>query len=206
MPNWCSNAVEISHARPAEITRIRDALEAGRFCDAVIPVPEDLKITAGYLGDEAAQKELERKTAENQEKYGAGNWYDFCVSRWGTKWDVDAEGTTDVTNKGKTVSASFESAWAPPVGVYAELVRQGFSVKAYYYEPGMCFCGVFEDGDDDYYELGGMTSDQAAQEIPSELDDMFGIVETMQEYEMENSEELTEWIKDGVEKTKGGTA
>ena len=37
--------------------------------------------------------------------------------------------------------------------------------------------------------------------IGDELDDMFGISESMAEYEAENEEEeLTEWLKDGAEK------
>jgi hypothetical protein len=36
--------------------------------------------------------------------------------------------------------------------------------------------------------------------IGDDLDDMFGISESMAEYEAENEqEELTEWIRDGVE-------
>jgi hypothetical protein len=38
--------------------------------------------------------------------------------------------------------------------------------------------------------------------IGDELDDMFGISESMAEYEAENEEELTEWLKDGVEQKK----
>ena len=34
-----------------------------------------------------------------------------------------------------------------------------------------------------------MTSDQVAEEVPSELDEMFGISETMAEYEAEEAEE-----------------
>jgi hypothetical protein len=31
---------------------------------------------------------------------------------------------------------------------------------------------------------------------------MFGISETIREYEAENEEELTEWLKDGIEQNK----
>jgi hypothetical protein len=53
----------------------------------------------------------------------------------------------------------------------------------------MGFAGIYEDGHDAYYELGNMTSEQVAEEIPSELDEMFGISETMAEYEAEEAEE-----------------
>jgi hypothetical protein len=53
----------------------------------------------------------------------------------------------------------------------------------------MCFAGIYEDGHDAYYELSDMTSQQVAEEIPSELDEMFGISETMAEYEEEEENE-----------------
>ena len=90
MPNWCNNSVTISHTDSSKIEALAAAVREGKFCNHVIPVPEDLNIVAGSVGDPVEQAELERKTAENFEKYGAGNWYDFCTSRWGTKWDVDA--------------------------------------------------------------------------------------------------------------------
>ena len=88
------------------------------------------------------------------------------------------------------------------MGVYDELVKQGYEVRAYYYESGMCFAGIWEDGNDDYYSLEGMSADQVEDEIPAELDEAFGISECIREYEAEQEEELTEWIKDGVEQNK----
>lgn len=186
MPNWCENTVTITHSDPFKIKALEDAMLEGKFLNHVIPVPEDLQITAGFLGDGDAQKELERKTAENVEKYGHGNWYDFCTSRWGTKWDVDCQVTRDSDN---TVTATFDSAWAPPVGVYEELVELGFEVRAYYYEPGMAYVGKWEDGCDECMEYGGETSETIRDAIGEELDDMFGISESMKEWEEENAED-----------------
>jgi hypothetical protein len=74
-------------------------------------------------------------------------------------------------------------------------------VVLYYYEPGMGYCGKFEDGYDEYYEYSDENSKTVRTAIGSDLDDMFGISESMAEYEAENEEEeLTEWIKDGAEK------
>ena len=73
----------------------------------------------------------------------------------------------------------------------------------YYYEPGMGFVGKWEDGCDDYYQYEGENSNTIRAAIGDELDDMFGISESMAEYEAENEEEeLTEWIKDGVDQKK----
>jgi len=202
MPNWCSNYVEVSHEDPSKICALADAMDRGEFLDHVIPVPQELKDTmSGSFGDDERQALLEAQTARNVEKYGAGNWYDFCVNRWGTKWDVDCQGQVDRHPEGKIVTASFDSAWSPPTGVYEELVEQGYSVRAYYYESGMCFAGVWDNGDDDCYSDWG-DSRGAKATLPQDLDDFFSISESMAEYEAENEEEeeLTEWIKDGVEK------
>jgi hypothetical protein len=88
------------------------------------------------------------------------------------------------------------------VRIAEALVEQGYEVTLFYYEPGMGFVGKWENGDDDYYEYSGENSQTVRAAIGDELDDMFGISESMAEYEAENDEdeELTEWIKDGVEK------
>jgi hypothetical protein len=203
MPNWCSNYVEVSHEDPTKIRALAEAMEAGEFLDHVIPVPQELKETmAGSYGDDERQALLEAQTKHNIEKYGAGNWYDFCVNRWGTKWDVDCQGQVDLHPEGTMVTASFDSAWSPPVGVYEELVEQGYSVRAYYYESGMCFAGIWDNGDDDCYSDWG-DSQGAKDTLPQDLDDFFAISESQAEYEDEQEEEeLTEWIKEGVEARK----
>jgi hypothetical protein len=202
MPNWCSNHITVRGTDSAEIKRLADAFDNGEFCGAVVPMPEELNITSGFLGDGDEQKELERKSAANLEKYGYANWYDFNVANWGTKWEVGGNG--DVCERdedGLGFSAPFESAWSPPTRVCEALVEQGFEVTLYYYEPGMGFVGKWEDGCDDYYEYSGENSKTIRAAIGDELDDMFGISESMAEYEAENEEEeLTEWIKDGKEK------
>jgi len=203
MPNWCNNNLTLQHEDPAMITRAAEALERGEFLAEFIPVPKDLQIVAGSVGDPVEQAELERKTAENVEKYGYGNWYDYCVGEWGTKWDVGADGSTDIHPDGKMLHTYFDSAWSPPVTAYEKLTELGFTVGAMYYEPGMAYAGIYdsETGDEEY-NLEGMSSQQVIDEIPAELDEAFGISECIAEYEAEETEELTEWIKDGVEQNK----
>ena len=189
MPNWCNNNVSITHSDPAKLEALAQAVREGKFCNHVIPVPEDLQIVAGRLGDPVEQAELERKTAENRAKYGAGNWYDFCTSRWGTKWDVDSyEGENTKVENG-VLEFGFDSAWSPPIGIYEALVEDGFDVRAYYYEPGMAYVGKWDNGDDECYEYGGETSETVRDAIGEELDDQFGISESMKEWEEENEEQ-----------------
>ena len=201
MPNWCNNNLTLQHEDPAMIKRAADALERGEFLEEFIPVPQQLKIVAGCVGDPDEQAKLEADTKRNVEELGYGNWYDYCVGEWGTKWDVGCDGSTDVHPDGKMLHTYFDSAWAPPVAAYEKLTAMGFTVGAMYYEGGMAYAGVWEDGNDDYYDLSGMRSHDVEDTLPSELDEAFSISECMREYEEENNEdeELTEWLKDGKE-------
>jgi hypothetical protein len=183
------------------IQRAFDALERGEFLQEFIPVPKELSETiSGSFGDEDQQAALERKTAENLKKFGYGNWYDYCVNEWGTKWDFGEQGASDIHPNGKILNTSFDSAWSPPIHAYDKLVELGFTVNAMYFEPGMGFAGIYEDGVDDCYSDWG-DSRGAKATLPQELDDCFAISESQAEYEDEN-EELTEWIRDGVEARK----
>jgi aryl-phospho-beta-D-glucosidase BglC (GH1 family) len=188
MPNWCYNSVEIYHDDPAMIERARAGFNKGELLNEFIPVPQDLKDTiAGSFGDEEKQALLEAKHKANFEKYGYSNWYDFCVGEWGTKWDVgnSNEPAADIDGG---LMLTFESAWAPPCDAYAKLTELGFSIRAMYWEPGMAFCGIWDRGDDFYFEYGGLSAQQVRDAIDFELDEAFGISDCVEEYE--NEEEL----------------
>ena len=190
MPNWCDNTITLKHSDPTMIKRAHDALERGEFLNEFHPVPPDLKIVAGRVGDDedAEQQALVLQENANRAKYGYTNWYDWCVNEWGTKWDVGDEGSAALNEDG-SLTASFDSAWAPPIEAYRVLEDLGFEIKAYYFEGGMMFAGIYEDGDDDYYEIGGMNSEQINAELPKELDEMFGISEQVEEYESEEADD-----------------
>jgi hypothetical protein len=140
-----------------------------------------------------------RKSDERDESYQilntlrpnpSGEWeYDWSVNNWGTKWDVSIAAYEIVDEN--TVSLSFDSAWSPPTTLYEFLQEEGWNVDAYYYEPGMGYCGHYLDGEDDYYEYGGMSADEAEEMIPSDINDMFMIVEDMRQWEEDNPDD--EW-------------
>ncbi len=134
MPNWCLNKLTVEHSDPAMVDRFERAYNAGKACNEFIPMPE------GY--------------------YDNGKWYDWAIDHWGTKWDIGADEGTEreewhglkATRVGNQVSTTFDSAWAPPVGLYNELVELGYNVKASYFESGMAFCGLYDNGVDNYVE------------------------------------------------------
>ena len=181
MPNWCNNTLELEHDDPAMIERARAAMIRGEFLQEFIPVPKELsEAKADFSNNE-----------EYIKKYGYSDWYGFCVNEWGTKWDVGGNdyGSPTITDTGKMI-AGFDSAWSPPITAIEKLTMMGFRAKLYYYEPGMCFAGIWEDGFDDYYEYGDMSSDEVAETLPAELNDMFCISATVAEYESEENDDI----------------
>lgn len=128
-------------------------------------------------------------------KYGFTSWYDWNIANWGTKWDLcDVIKTRIDAN---TIQLSFESAWSPPIEAYDRLLGMDFEIQAFYHEPGMCFAGVYDNGNDDCYSDWG-DSQGARDCLPKELDEMFAISEQQEEWEREEKEELQLWIEDGV--------
>jgi hypothetical protein len=199
MPNWCNNVVELSHEDPKMMERAVKSFNEGHFLNEFIPVPEELNIVAGYAGEGDKQKQLEEQEKANDAKYGYKNWYDYCVNEWGTKWDVggdSAYGDPAELNENGRLTISFDSAWSPPTQAYEKLVDLGFSVRAYYYESGMGFCGVWDEGFDDYYEIGGESADEVSEMLPEVLDEMFCISENIREWEEQENEEID--LDDGV--------
>lgn len=193
MPNWCNNTLTLSHDDPAMIARAKQAFADGRLLDEFIPVPQELK--------DVTSPNQEDNVEALRKKYGASDWYDYCVNNWGTKWDI-GDGNGIQTWDDHELIVYFDSAWSPPTTAYQRFEELGFRVYATYYEPGMCFCGIYDEYGDNSWDLSGMDSAEVRDAIPQELDESFGISETMAEYEAENEDEVTTWYKEGVEECK----
>jgi hypothetical protein len=184
------------------IQRAVEAFSKGELLNEFVPVPGALKETmAGSYGDSERQALLEAQTEINLKVYGYGNWYDFCVNEWGTKWDVGGDdGITDYEEGSTSASFTFDSAWSPPINAYEKLEALGFDVEGYYYEPGMAFVGVYRNGYDECYDYSGTNSRTVRDAVGEELDDYWCISESMAEWESEEPDELQEWYEEGVEK------
>ena len=193
MPNWCNNYLELEHEDPAMIERARKAFADGKLLEEFCPVPASLHIVAGMVGDPDEQKKLEEDTARNLATHGYGNWYDYCVNEWGTKWDVGGDGGVATMDEGTNhIEMNFDSAWAPPIAAMEKFMDLGFKVKLVYWESGMCFAGIFDENGDDYLDYTDMSADEVAEAINPELDECMCIVENLREWEEENAEEDAE--------------
>ena len=152
------------------ISRAIHAMKRGEFFNEFVPCPKELKDTvSGFSGDPEEQKKLNEQHAANVEKYGHPTWYEWSIANWGTKWDAGEIDPSDQTEI--SVSASFDSAWSPPITFVERLSEMGFDVVLYYYEPGMDFCGKYTS------EFGDRTYEISKEDIPEDIDDMFGISE-----------------------------
>lgn len=177
MPNWCNNSIEISG--PADkIQKLFDAATTSTdtgLLHAMVAMPAELKGTTSPSDGE--------------------NWYSWCVSNWGTKWEVDSsnlEIVHDTASNTASIYGWFDSAWAPPIAALVSYGEQNTDVQIelFYNEPGMAFCGklTVADGeaDDDYQEYDGATSEDVRELIGAELDDFFCISEDLASWEEEN--------------------
>lgn len=160
MPNWCSNTITI-RGDVETLSQLKPVLEAGEgLLEAIKPI---------------------------------GEWeYDTAVEAWGTKWDVSTEGLVFVDNGDgtATIEGYFDSAWAPPIEAYNTFLEanEDCSVTASYYEPGMDFAGLYDNGDDEYLE--GLHDEFALPEdeqsdLYKRLDEEWGL-----------SEQFEMWIDD----------
>jgi hypothetical protein len=130
MPNWCLNNLIVSHADKAMVQKFADAYNTGGVCQQFIPMPE------------------------------GEDWYSWNVSNWGSKWDFGTDKNYDDPVEVKQNGDKYEvtvapsTAWSPPIEFYDHLVGLGYKVHASYFEPGMGFCGIYNDGYDNYIDYG----------------------------------------------------
>lgn len=158
MPNWTANSLKLvaknatSEAKLAElvqeISRAHTADEVPQIFNKIKPIPQPLQIMAGWSGDKAEQAKLEVAQQLNLKVYGYQNWYDFCIAEWGTKWEPRLDETMPFDLDGHVVTMWFDTAWAPPIGIYHALEAMGFEVEATYIECGMGFVGYYKAGTD----------------------------------------------------------
>lgn len=186
MPNWCNNDLNLYHDDAEMISRAEKALKEERFFTEFLPCPKELSSTVSGCVEEGYARELHDFQKELNLKYfGHTDWYSWNVNKWGTKWEVCEPCVVRVSDK--VLSCSFDTAWSPPVAFYEKMAELGFIVQAYYYEPGMAFCGSWDEGEDYFYEIEG-NSDWVKENIPHEIDQAFCISQGMAEWEEQEAE------------------
>lgn len=73
---------------------------------------------------------------------------------WGTQQDFgQGEFAAAPVRRGDEVELHFETVNGPPLGVFVELRRLGFTIDAHYWDPGSGFCGSLSDDGFDESEI-----------------------------------------------------
>ena len=192
MPNWCENQISITGPNSVidkieKIINADDSHENTGLLNFFHPMPKELE---GTTSPSSASDKPQPKVD------GFDNWYDWRVSNWGTKWDIDPKEGLEFTDNGDgtaQISGWFESAWAPPIEAYNTFIEDmdGCSLVADYHEPGMDFAGIYDNGDDQYMEgLGeyceqvvkGKTQLEDTPQLFQRLDEQFELVEIARDY------------------------
>jgi len=145
MPNWCMNKLTVSHEDKSMLDKLEKAYRNDWTIETFYPTPRDPGDPTMMMGE---GKPMSKDDSPNN------NWYLWRLQNWGTKWDVGCQDGygLEPTRVDNELSMTFDSAWSPPLGFYERLVALGFDVQASYFEPGMSFAGIWDNGTDDSYE------------------------------------------------------
>ena len=155
MPNHTDNRVILSHDDSQQIDAIYNIMntEDTPLCQTLIPMDESL--------------------------LDGGDWYDWRLDNWGTKWDIYETHCTRID--ANTLDLNFYTAWSPPIPIFDKLVDMGFEVNARYLDEGWMYIGEYTDGDD----WSSVEVESVVEDYP-DLDLEFGISERIAEYAEEN--------------------
>ncbi len=204
MPNWCNNNLTIKGPEKL-LLKLSKAAEDGKLFEYMAPMPKALRDTEA--GPDAKTKAEKQKRAKLVEKYGAENWYDWCINNWGTKWDIAETYQNEI--EGDTLHLAFDTAWGPAIEAYDTWYSNmnaseiDVSIQGYYFEPGCDFMGVWDNGCDDCYQLGD-TTDEELRNGMKEFDDYYNILESREEYRYDlirdgHIDDAKEWLEKQAE-------
>ena len=216
MPNWCDNNITITGPNS-----VIDKIEN------IVKEEENIDLSSKEKGETPGllqfmypmPKELDETTADGSKnkkmikKHGYSSWYDWRVENWSTKWDVNEFYGFERIELGideSEIHFGFSSAWAPPIGAYENFLNENsnVSIRATYYEPGCDFMGIWDNGEDICYEVStiapkGSTDKFWTSAEGKELDDLYGITESMAQYEAEQEAERIGDNKEIIDYSKG---
>lgn len=107
-------------------------------------IHEATKNDKSWSGEpELPMPELAKRMEEGMRLYGAKDWYNWCVTCWGTKWGDYRHRDVVVSPTEGYIKLTFDSAWSPPIAGFSKIASDwpqlGFEMR--YYEMGAGFKG-----------------------------------------------------------------
>ena len=117
MPNWVYNRMTI-HASRSQQASIKASVAGGQ--------------------EVISFQKIKPRPADQE-----GDWYNWNIANWGTKWDADDAAIVDETDE--LVTYAFATAWSPPLGVLEAFVNQHMDLDIdFTYEEEQGWGGVME--------------------------------------------------------------
>jgi hypothetical protein len=176
MPNFCNNFISLSNGNSDLIDMIFNG-DKKQVLQSLLPCPKEL------CDDEIDDTPPFGAERENKlkEKYGFYHADEWRKINWGTKWDLSGVEMKRVDDN--TLEIRGYTAWAPPIEAFVQLQSQGYNIYAMYYESGMGFAGIWEDGVDLIYKWDSVEN---AKELPECLEKEFHIYEYLKSFEDED--------------------
>lgn len=137
MPNWCNNFIIIEpNENDKKLKKFNKLVKR-----ISITAKSSTQFCESLLGLKKAPK-----------NYHQGGWYDYNISRWGTKWDFEVS-NDEINYDTHQISFSKETAWSPPINFLIELCeRYGVNAKIEFEEGGCDFAGIVSINPEGIYE------------------------------------------------------
>ena len=119
------------------------------------------------------------------------SWYDWRLQNWGTTQELSEEMRFDFHYEEgfpdyAAVKGCFETEGTLPrqaVQYFAD-ANPGVKIQLFYYESELGFCGIYDtDGDSKHFSVSGKSSSEVKAIVPQQLQDIFNIVEDIEEAE-----------------------
>jgi hypothetical protein len=148
--------------------------------ERLYPCPKELRDTAAMPGltaenvnDEESLKTY-NQVQENMKKYGHPDWYHWCISAWGCKWDLGSGDNSvylchEVSRPTKVVY-EFDTAWSHPREAFLKISTMfpELEFELCFQEGGCAFEGTFT------CKNGTVSCDDTHDYIPEDDEDEYG--------------------------------
>lgn len=210
MPNWCNNNIKIEGPKE-KIKAIWDKVQADPdkgFFNHLVPMPKELDNTTSPTPEKGSAN----YKGPQPKIDGFDNWYDWRVDQWGTKWDISIDDSgLQYSEDGDLgiIQGWYDTAWAPALNCFDTFQRKhnDIYITNWYYEGGCDFAGCYTDGNDDCINPSDHPKsedwlDADRDSFLGQLDDMFGIGESIAQYEEEQETEAERKVRELVVEKK----
>ena len=197
MPNWCENVLRLEQSDKSKLDEALQAFNKEKLLDYFVPEPDhDDQPSAPISGirlSDWLHREAHNGAARSRledDNCIMPRWYVWRMKNWGTKWDISQMRYKWISDH--CLELSFDTPWCPPNYAYdAAVAIHGFKLVAFHNESNMGFCGEYVPNEKHLY----FNYDDG---IPTNLDEMFGIKELLNDVCLSTNRAKTNAVRCGV--------